>query len=96
MANKLRNFKFTIANQADVKDLFAISQDGTLYTHKGLDREVRDAYMLTIIAENTRIGARGGGLFQVKKKFDWMNSGFKRNFRDVTIYSLSVDLNLFM
>ncbi|KAI5749559.1 hypothetical protein M8J76_008291 [Diaphorina citri] len=64
MANKLRNFKFTIANQADVKDLFAISQDGTLYTHKGLDREVRDAYMLTIIAENTRIGARGGGLFQ--------------------------------
>lgn len=47
--------------------MFAISQDGTLYTHKGLDREVRDAYMLTIVAENTR-GLRGGGLFQVRRK----------------------------
>jgi hypothetical protein len=80
MANKLRNFKFTIANQADVKDLFAISQDGTLYTHKGLDREVRDAYMLTIIAENTRIGARGGGLFQVKKKVCLDEFRFQKDF----------------
>lgn len=68
IASKLRNFKFTIANQAEVKDMFAISQDGTLYTHKGLDREVRDAYMLTIVAENTR-GLRGGGLFQVRRKY---------------------------
>nr|CAD7198728.1 unnamed protein product [Timema douglasi] len=60
-----RNLRFTIANQQDVADKFAVSQDGTLYTQRGLDREEREDYRLTLIAENNRGVVRGAGVYQV-------------------------------
>nr|CAD7427729.1 unnamed protein product [Timema monikensis] len=60
-----RNLRFTIANQQDVADKFAVSQDGTLYTQRGLDREEREDYRLTLIAENSRGVVRGAGVYQV-------------------------------
>ncbi|XP_031334592.1 cadherin-89D isoform X1 [Photinus pyralis] len=43
--------KFTIANQRDVTDYISISSDGSLYTQKAFDREKRDLFRLTILAE---------------------------------------------
>lgn len=57
--------KFVIANEPDVLEQFAVSQDGTIYTQRGLDREHKDSYQLTIIAENTRGISANRGLFQV-------------------------------
>lgn len=57
--------KFSIANQRDVTDHISISPDGSLYTQKALDREKRDTYRLTIIAEYTRGFVTGTGIYQV-------------------------------
>lgn len=59
--------RFTIANQPDVADKFTITSDGTIYTQKGLDREERESYRLTIIMENIRGKKRGAKVYQVKK-----------------------------
>nr|CAD7597865.1 unnamed protein product [Timema genevievae] len=64
-SGRWRNLRFTIANQQDVADKFAVSQDGTLYTQRGLDREEREDYRLTLIAENSRGVVRGAGVYQV-------------------------------
>ncbi|XP_072758851.1 cadherin-89D isoform X2 [Anoplolepis gracilipes] len=53
--------QFLIVNQQDVPDI-AIMNDGTLYAPRGLDRETRENYSVTVIAE----GARGVGVFQVR------------------------------
>lgn len=45
------SLRFTIANQKDVTDMLAITTDGTLHTLQPLDRETRDVYRLTVIAE---------------------------------------------
>ncbi|XP_068082261.1 cadherin-89D [Anabrus simplex] len=63
--NRWKSLHFIIANQQDVMDKFAVSQDGTIYTQRGLDREERDSYRITVIAENSRGVIRGNGLFQV-------------------------------
>lgn len=55
-----RNIHFLIANQRDVPDI-AISEDGALHTLRGLDRESRQNYSVTVIAET----ARDLGVFQV-------------------------------
>ncbi|XP_021940674.1 cadherin-89D isoform X3 [Zootermopsis nevadensis] len=60
-----KSLHFIIANQQDVTDRFAVSQDGTIYTQRGLDREERDIYRLTIITENSRGLIRGAGVYQV-------------------------------
>lgn len=57
--------RYIIANQQDVTDLITITNDGTLLTLKGLDREERDIYRLTIIAEYTRGHINGAGIYQV-------------------------------
>lgn len=57
--------RYLIANQQDVTDLITITNDGTLMTLKGLDREERDTYRLTIIAEYTRGHINGAGIYQV-------------------------------
>lgn len=57
--------RYLIANQQDVTDLITITNDGTLMTLKGLDREERDTYRLTIIAEYTRGHVNGAGIYQV-------------------------------
>ncbi|XP_012259272.2 cadherin-89D isoform X2 [Athalia rosae] len=58
--NSTRNIRFLIANQQDVPDI-AVTADGTLYTPKGLDREFRENYSITVVADNVR----GVGIFQV-------------------------------
>lgn len=63
--SRWKSLHFIIANQQDVTDRFAVSQDGTIYTQRGLDREERDVYRLTIITENSRGLIRGAGVYQV-------------------------------
>jgi hypothetical protein len=58
-----RDTQFLLVNK-DLADLFAISPDGSLYTKKGLDREDRSSYHLTIISENRGI-VKGEGIYQV-------------------------------
>lgn len=52
--------RFLIVNQQDVPDV-AIMDDGSLYAPGGLDRETRQNYSITVIAESSR----GVGVFQV-------------------------------
>ncbi|XP_012282982.1 cadherin-89D [Orussus abietinus] len=59
-SNSSRTSRFLIANQQDVPDI-AITENGALYTTRGLDREARQNYSITVIAENLR----GIGIFQV-------------------------------
>lgn len=63
--NATRNVRFLIANQRDVPDI-AITEDGDLYTLRGLDRETRQNYSITVIAETTR----GLGIFQVSSQIN--------------------------
>ncbi|XP_018361835.1 PREDICTED: cadherin-89D isoform X2 [Trachymyrmex cornetzi] len=53
--------QFLIVNQQDVPDI-AIMNDGSLYAPQGLDREARENYSITVIAESLR----GVGVFQVR------------------------------
>ncbi|XP_034938287.1 cadherin-89D isoform X2 [Chelonus insularis] len=57
---KSSNIRFIIANQRDVPDI-TITEAGDLYTVRGLDREMRQNYSITVIAETTR----GLGIFQI-------------------------------
>ncbi|CAH0559443.1 unnamed protein product [Brassicogethes aeneus] len=57
--------RFSIANQKDVTDVISITSDGTLYTQQPLDRESRDVYRLTIIAEYNKGSISGTGIYQV-------------------------------
>lgn len=52
--------RFLIVNQQDVPDV-AIMDDGSLYAPLGLDREEKQNYSITVIAESSR----GVGVFQV-------------------------------
>lgn len=60
-----RGLRFVIANQHDVNSMIAISNDGILMTLKPLDREERDVYHLTIIAEYVQGYVTGAGIYQV-------------------------------
>ncbi|XP_032683086.1 cadherin-89D isoform X7 [Odontomachus brunneus] len=53
--------RFLIVNQQDVPDV-AITEDGSLYAPEGLDRETRQNYSITVIAESSR----GVSVFQVR------------------------------
>ena len=56
--------QFLIVNQQDVPDI-AIMNDGSLYAPQGLDREAKENYSITVIAESLR----GVGVFQVSLLF---------------------------
>ncbi|XP_067214901.1 cadherin-89D [Linepithema humile] len=60
-ASTVSGTEFLIVNQQDVPDV-AIMSDGTLYAPQGLDRETRQNYSITVIAESSR----GVGVFQVR------------------------------
>lgn len=66
--------RFVITNQADVTEQFAVSQDGTLYTQRQLDREYRESYQLTILAEGVRGHLRSGVIYQVRLFCNSLNS----------------------
>lgn len=57
--------KFNIANHYDVAGYIYITQNGSLYTEKALDREVKDLYRLTVIAEYTKGVISGTGIYQI-------------------------------
>lgn len=61
---------FSIANQYDVADYIYITQNGSLYTEKALDRETRNIYRLTVIAEYTKGSISGTGIYQVTVHVD--------------------------
>ncbi|XP_044003046.1 cadherin-89D isoform X2 [Aphidius gifuensis] len=68
VTNATKNIRFLIANQRDVPDI-KITEDGELYTVGGLDREMRENYSITVIAETTR----GLRVFQVTVVVDDVN-----------------------
>ncbi|KAL4702872.1 hypothetical protein ACJJTC_003995 [Scirpophaga incertulas] len=63
--NSTGNIRFIIANKQDVGDDIAIGQDGTIYAHKPLDREKRNVYSMTVIAEFNKGLISGAGIYQV-------------------------------
>lgn len=65
--------RFHIANQPDVAGKITITDDGTLITLAGLDREARDVYRLTIIAEYSKGFTSGAGIYQVNVFVDDVN-----------------------
>ncbi|KAK9881181.1 hypothetical protein WA026_014529 [Henosepilachna vigintioctopunctata] len=93
--------KFSIANQKDVTDHISITSDGTLFTIKALDREVRDIYRLTVIAEFSKGQVIGTGIYQVTVFVDDENDNnpmFERSYYEGSITEncisgTEVDLN---
>ncbi|KAM3959946.1 LOW QUALITY PROTEIN: cadherin 89D [Aphomia sociella] len=69
-ANNTSNIRFIIANQQDVSDEIAIGEDGSIFAQKPLDREKRDMYSLTIIAEFNKGMISGAGIYQVTVHVD--------------------------
>lgn len=65
--------RFVIANQPDVAEQIAITDDGTLKTVGALDREMRSIYRLTVLAEYSRGSVSGAGIYQVIVHVDDVN-----------------------
>ncbi|RVE54564.1 hypothetical protein evm_000685 [Chilo suppressalis] len=68
--NSTGNIHFIIANKQDVSDDIAIGQDGTIFTQKPLDREKRETYSITVIAEFNKGMISGAGIYQVTVNVD--------------------------
>lgn len=68
-----RGLRYVIANQHDINNMITITNDGTLMTIKPLDREERDMYHLTIIAEYVQGYVTGAGIYQVVIYVDDVN-----------------------
>ncbi|XP_054267149.1 cadherin-89D-like [Macrosteles quadrilineatus] len=60
-----KGVKFMIVSEPEVTEQFAISQDGTVYTQKSLDREHKDSYQLSVIAESGRGVIAHRGFYQI-------------------------------
>lgn len=71
--SRVPHLRFVIANQPDVTDQIAITDDGTLKTVGPLDRELRDTYRLTVLAEYSRGSVSGAGIYQVVVHVDDVN-----------------------
>ncbi|XP_018326516.1 cadherin-89D [Agrilus planipennis] len=59
------SLQFVIANQKDVTDNIIVSSDGSLYAKRSLDREERDTYHLTVVAEYNKGAISGTAIYQV-------------------------------
>ncbi|XP_044262289.1 cadherin-89D isoform X1 [Tribolium madens] len=92
---------FSIANQKDVTDHISITSDGSLYTVKPLDRETRDVYRLTVLAEYSKGAITGTGIYQVTIHVDDENdnkptfehSKYEGKVTENCISGTEVDLN---
>lgn len=60
-----KNLNFFIVNDYDLKDKMYISNDGKLMTINGLDREEKDSYRLSVIAEYTNGLIESAGIYQI-------------------------------
>lgn len=57
---------FIVADPDD-GELFTVSEDGVLYTKTGLDRETKESFKLTVIADRkTKAGIHHATIFQVR------------------------------
>lgn len=65
--------RYIIANQQEVINKISITEDGTLLTLTGLDREEKDRYDLTVIVEYTTGMMSGAGIYQVHIHVDDVN-----------------------
>lgn len=70
-ASQWKGVKFMIVSEPEVTEQFAISQDGTIYTQRGLDREHKDSYQLSVIAESGRGVIAHRGFYQVGSRFSF-------------------------
>lgn len=61
---------FIVADPDD-GELFTVSDDGVLYTKSGLDRETKESFKLTVIADRkTKTGIHHATIFQVRIMVD--------------------------
>ncbi|EDW28056.1 GL27298, partial [Drosophila persimilis] len=65
--------RYIIANQQEVVNKISITEDGTLLTLIGLDREQQASYELTVIVEYSTGLVSGAGIYQVNIKVDDVN-----------------------
>lgn len=60
-----------IVTDPDDGELFTVSEDGVLYTKSGLDRETKDSFKLTVIADQkTKTGVHHATIFQIRISVD--------------------------
>lgn len=60
-----KNLSFFIVNDYDLKDKIYVSNDGKLMTMNGLDREEKDFYKLSVIAEYSNGLIESAGIYQI-------------------------------
>lgn len=60
-----KNLNFFIVNDYDLKDKMFVSGDGKLMTINGLDREEKDSYKLSVIAEYSNGLVENAGIYQI-------------------------------
>lgn len=65
-----KNLSFFIVNDYDLKDKMYVSSDGKLMTINGLDREEKDSYKLSVIAEYTNGLVENAGIYQINVVVD--------------------------
>lgn len=70
--------RYIIANQQEVINRITITEDGTLITLIGLDREQQASYELTVIVEYSTGLVSGAGIYQVNIKVDDVNDNAPR------------------
>ncbi|KAH8409766.1 hypothetical protein KR222_006432, partial [Zaprionus bogoriensis] len=70
--------RYIIANQQEVINRITITEDGTLITLIGLDREQQANYELTVIVEYSTGHVSGAGIYQVNIKVDDVNDNAPR------------------
>lgn len=60
-----KNLNYFIVNDYDLKEKMYVSADGKLMTINGLDREEKDSYKLSVIAEYTNGLVETAGIYQI-------------------------------
>lgn len=60
-----KNLNFFIVNDYDLKEKMFVSGDGKLMTINGLDREEKDSYKLSVIAEYSNGLVENAGIYQI-------------------------------
>ena len=60
-----KNLNFFIVNDYDLKEKMFVSSDGKLMTINGLDREEKDSYKLSVIAEYSNGLVESAGIYQI-------------------------------
>lgn len=72
-ARATKNVNFFIVNDYDLKEKMFVSSDGKLMTIDGLDREDKESYKLSVIAEYTNGLVDSAGIYQIMVTVDDVN-----------------------